>query len=619
MRRPIALRGDTTFLPPHMLGAIVHPYVKDVPGPQMAGVSQLLQESTKQPLGLSTGSVAVFQDLCKETIGGCWVAGITPCCCAAIAVLWMALAPERFPLQADTFSCAAGTAGKQKWSLILPSSARVSELTYVTIIGTRYPELDNVQNDIIQFGNYLQAEQCTRGGFIPIFWDAPYSYIQACADIGEVVDWITDKFLVHNKGDLAVLHNRNKMVNTFTNTEWVSGSGGAIISRSVTSCAGMTAFLVLLAQTRVGFLSGGRGKSFHQLPAQEQASQKEEAYARATVALTRAQQICFIMGPLDMQGPVGAATTIGCLKYGASFSGLDEQEDPVFLIRLKDDDLLESPDDSAFLQSLRFSCARVNGVYPPLALVEAYITEEDSAPKVRRLHLIVVDLHRRRRMADRVLRLLVDLQVDRCAEECLHTLPIPWKLNHEAYQLRYVFGYAMEGVTSRAISFGRSGQQNNPSGALMPGRVIGCGWTHVLIWLRWESNTSLMPFASTHKGPGGQLQSMLWASLPAVYQRMPIWRICRRAPSRLRLGVSRLKGKQHRRSGKLIRTWLQERRVYLRSALMLTVDGLDCRTTPPHTRNVRIWRPHHLPLTRIGLTLPMRRCRTWQMTSTTLT
>eukprot|EP00434_Breviolum_minutum_P011485 symbB.v1.2.010124.t1/scaffold618.1/size180184/1 len=307
----------------------------------------------------------------------------------------------------------SGTAGKQKWSLILPSSARVSELTYVTIIGTRYPELDNFQNDIIQFGNYLQAEQCTRGGFLPIFWDAPYSYINASTDTGEVVDWITDKFVVANKGDLAVLHNRNKMVNAFANTEWVSGSGGAIISRSVTSCAGMTAYLVLLAQTRVGFLSGGRGKSFHQLPPQEQAAQREEAYARATVAVTRAQQICFIMGPLDMRGLVGAATIIGCLKYGASFSGLDDQDDPVFLIRLKDEDLLEAPDDSAFLQSLRFSCARVSGVYPPLALVEAYITEEDSAPRVRRLHLMVVDLHRRRRMADRVLRLLVDIQVDR--------------------------------------------------------------------------------------------------------------------------------------------------------------------------------------------------------------
>ena len=95
----------------------------------------------------------------------------------------------------------------------------------------------------------------------------------------------------------------------------------------------------------------------------------------------------------------------------------DDQEDPVFLVRLKDEDLVEAPDDSAFLQSLRFSCARVSGVYPPLALAEAFITEEDSAPRVRRLHLMVVDPHRRRRMADRVLKLLVDIQVDRCADD----------------------------------------------------------------------------------------------------------------------------------------------------------------------------------------------------------
>ena len=187
----------------------------------------------------------------------------TPCCCAALAVLWLALAPEKFPLQADTFSSAAGTAGKQKWSLILPSSARVSELTYVTIVGTRYPELDTYQNDIIQFGNYLQGEQCTRGGFLPIFWDAPYSYIHASTDIGEVVDWIRSKFLVTKEENkyLAVLHNRNKMVNAFASTEWVAGSDGAVLSRSVTSCAGMTAYLVLLAQTRVGFLIvGDEGK-----------------------------------------------------------------------------------------------------------------------------------------------------------------------------------------------------------------------------------------------------------------------------------------------------------------------------------------------------------------------
>ena len=84
------------------------------------------------------------------------------------------------------------------------------------------------------------------------FLGAPFSYINASTDIQEVVDWITDKFVVANKGDLAVLHNRNKMVNAFANTEWVSGSGGAVISRSVTSCAGMTAYLVTSGSNQSG-------------------------------------------------------------------------------------------------------------------------------------------------------------------------------------------------------------------------------------------------------------------------------------------------------------------------------------------------------------------------------
>ena len=55
---------------------------------------------------------------------------LSPLHVAVQCSVMLALAPGKFSLQADTFSCAAGTAGKQKWSLILPSSARVSELTY---------------------------------------------------------------------------------------------------------------------------------------------------------------------------------------------------------------------------------------------------------------------------------------------------------------------------------------------------------------------------------------------------------------------------------------------------------------------------------------------------------
>ena len=84
---------------------------------------------------------------------------------------------------------------------------------------------------------------------------------------------------------------------------------------------------------------------------------------------------------------------------------------PVLLLRLKDENLLEAPDDSAFLHSLRLSCSRVTDCI-------RLITDDDSTPWVRRLHLVVVDLNRRRRVAARVRRQLSKLNVDDCAAQC---------------------------------------------------------------------------------------------------------------------------------------------------------------------------------------------------------
>ena len=134
-----------------------------------------------------------------------------------------------------------------------------------------------------------------------------------------MVDWLTERceFQADAKSNLAVLHNRNDMTNLFRASNWVSSSHDSIVSRGVTTCAGMTAHTVLLAQTKVGFLTGGRKKSFLLLSEDEQMVQLEEAYARATVAITRARSLCLIMGPLDMKGLVGATTVMGTLMYGA--------------------------------------------------------------------------------------------------------------------------------------------------------------------------------------------------------------------------------------------------------------------------------------------------------------
>ena len=192
----------------------------------------------------------------------------SPVFCSAVTVLWLTLHKEKFPLLARTLQAAAGVTGKQQWALILPSSARVSMVTYTTVIAVRYPELDNSVDGLVNFGNYLLGAQSTHGGFLPVFWNAPTAYMHAAADIGCVVEWMRSQFVLKSDENrcLAVLHNRNKMVTTFGNSEWVTQAEGSVQSKSVTSCAGMTAHLVLLAQTRVGFLSGGRGKRARPFP-----------------------------------------------------------------------------------------------------------------------------------------------------------------------------------------------------------------------------------------------------------------------------------------------------------------------------------------------------------------
>ena len=251
LRRPIALRGDTEHFQPNMLGKIVFRYLEGMDEPLINGIKAILRETMGGTCLASAEGIATLRTLCQEV--GCPYHDelcITTCC-IALAVLWMALHKAKFPLLATSLQAAAGVCGHQRWALILPSSARVSLVTYTAVIAVRYPELDNVQNGMVCFGNYLLGEQATSGGFLPIFWDAPSAYMHAATDIGSAVDWLQRQVVLSSdeNGCLAVLRNRNKMVATFGNSEWVTQSEGAVQSKSVTSCAGMTAHFVLLAQT----------------------------------------------------------------------------------------------------------------------------------------------------------------------------------------------------------------------------------------------------------------------------------------------------------------------------------------------------------------------------------
>eukprot|EP00434_Breviolum_minutum_P040591 symbB.v1.2.036070.t1/scaffold5007.1/size31858/2 len=276
-KRPLAFQ--TQYIQAHDLGDIAMRYL-DCPKDSFAWkLRQLLAE----------GSTAI-----DPAVGQFWheLIGDSPPCLsreiqrAAFAILWMGLRGEREGLPsmlATSFAEAAGVAGRQKWGLVLSSSARVSLVTYQTVVGVRYPELVTFNGTSWKFGKYVPHERPQRGGFLPIFWDVPRANIHAVEDIGAVVDWLTERCEFHAdaKSNLAVLHNRNDMTNLFRASNWVSSSHDSIVSRGVTTCAGMTAHTVILAQTKVGFLTGGRKKHFLALPEDEQMAQLEEAYAMA--------------------------------------------------------------------------------------------------------------------------------------------------------------------------------------------------------------------------------------------------------------------------------------------------------------------------------------------------
>ena len=131
-----------------------------------------IQDTLRATMGgrsvASAEDIVTLQLLCQE-VGCPYHEELqSTACCVALVVLWMGLHQEKFPLLATTLQAAAGVSGPQKWTLILPSSARVSLVTYTAVIAVRYPELDNVQNDLVCFGNYLLGEQATSGGFLPL-------------------------------------------------------------------------------------------------------------------------------------------------------------------------------------------------------------------------------------------------------------------------------------------------------------------------------------------------------------------------------------------------------------------------------------------------------------------
>ena len=239
-KRPLALRCQTQYVQAHDLGDIALRYL-DCPKDSFAWkLRQLLEDG-------STAIDPAVAQFWHELIGD------SPPCFSLEKSSVLPLPSCGWAYgekEKDFLACLPPRLPKrQEWSPKMGSSVIQQRTGLPSHISNSGSELVTFNGTSWNFGKFVPHERPQRGGFLPIFWDVPRANTHAVEDIGAVVDWLTERcdFRADAKSNLAVLHNRNDMTNLFRASNWVSSSQDSIVSRGVTTCAGMTAHTVILA------------------------------------------------------------------------------------------------------------------------------------------------------------------------------------------------------------------------------------------------------------------------------------------------------------------------------------------------------------------------------------
>ena len=361
---------------------------------------------------------------------------------AVLAVLWASFHFQESDLSvATTIGSVAGLQGRHQWGLTLPSSARVSLVTYQTVVSVRYPGLVHAEHGVVSYGRFFIADVYQAGGFLPIVCDVPGTDMEAADAVSVVTKYLRTLFEFGPEAadSLTVLHNRTNMVRMFGNST-VKNSGGETRTRCVTSCAGSAAYLSVVAHTRRGFLSGGSASQTEHMTDAEKEIQLEEAHARVTVALTRARRLCVLLCPLDQKGPIGAATILGCLQYGLGHLHLSQLTMPLWQEAVR----LTSPSDASFLR--QFENMTPHSLLPPVSIVVMRPTRDGRNYTFLRLHLVVVDLYRHWSSKHKGLG-VVWHQLRNAAPYCTPMASHDSITQEPHCNDRYVFGYARDNST----------------------------------------------------------------------------------------------------------------------------------------------------------------------------
>ena len=292
------------------------------------------------------------------------------------------LLPMAGDIQAVLNSQTAGVSDIHAWGLMLPSSSRVSPVTYHAVVAVRYPNLCRKINGLWELGSFASGGLPDKPpGFQLVLWDTNARINGLVAtDLETLVSEVLSPF-PHNAGFADGLFTMT------TATDHKNNLNRSVLKRdyvrtlrveTIANSAGGTAQVAIVAQPSIGFLNT---KYYSNGSPTEDT---EDCLGRITVGLTRSKSLTLLVSPLDMMGLMGMAQVISAIAYG--IRGLRRGETTWSMPKFDPDPVQEN-----LAQLSRWSLnSAPTWEYPPLAIAHQYYDQQADEVKRARYRLILV-------------------------------------------------------------------------------------------------------------------------------------------------------------------------------------------------------------------------------------
>ena len=169
------------------------------------------------------------------------------------------LLPMAGDIQAVLNSHTAGVSDIHAWGLMLPSSSRVSPVTYHSVVAVRYPDLCRLINDMWELGSFASGGLPDRPpGFQFVLWDTNARINGLVAtDLETLVSQVLSPF-PKNAGfadGLFVMTTAADHKNSLNRSVLKKEYARTLRVETIANSAGGTAQVAIVAQPSIGFLN----------------------------------------------------------------------------------------------------------------------------------------------------------------------------------------------------------------------------------------------------------------------------------------------------------------------------------------------------------------------------